>query len=144
MSFTFQGEQFQPDPDSYNGKMFAVNSNIPTGENDWSVSGFAGEDPNKGLDVFHTYYASNTGIPGPYRPRPEKQYTPMFNANGVQALFHTTQDLPYSTEDGKAPPTPFPLENDSIARQFNVVGKGDSPMKKEKCGCGGGPLLPSF
>ncbi len=148
MAFSYQGEQFLPDKDEYADKYYHTNSRIPPGENEWSesvpVDFHDTPDPNKGLNAFHHFYASNTCIPGPYRPRPMRTQTPMFNANGVHALFHSTQDLPYSTENGKAPPIPFPLENDSIAREFNVVGRGDGdPMKKEKCGCGG-PMLPKF
>ena len=86
-------------------------------------------------EALYTYYASNTGIPGPYRPRPSPTQTPTFEANGLNNLFHSTQSMRYATRSGKPFPETIPLQ-DEVINKYNILGG-----RQEKCGCGGMPLL---
>ena len=145
--FTWQGQQYEPRSFNYEGKNYMLNAKIPSGENKWSeqvpTDTYGGYPSDKGLQDFYHYYASNTGIPGPYRPRPVKTATPLFQANGVSQLFYDTQLLQYSTEDGQPPSAPIPNQGDKLIGQYEY-GTFYSPpgqSRKEKCGCGG-PLLP--
>ena len=140
--FAYQGEQYQQHHESYPGRTYIMNSDIPPGENKWSEqtltdTQFLNYGRAQGLDDFHHYYASNTGIPGPYRPRPKTTITPVFQAKGLNQLFADTRDIKYSTEDGKAPTIPLPLANDPLIEQYNLAARD---VRKESCGCGSGPL----
>lgn len=140
--FTVQGDQYKEHPDTYPNRRYILDSTIPSGENQWNQNVPTdnyneGYSANQGLDNFHFYYASNTGIPGAYRPRPVKTQTPLFHANGLQQLFYDTQNLQYSTQDGKQPPIPVPYANDPVFESFEIM-----DGITEYCGCGGGPLLP--
>lgn len=142
--FTYQGEQYEQKDYSYPGKEYVLSGDLPPGENYWTQPvSFDTHDsypPFKGLEDFRFFYASNTGIPGPFRPRPVRPQTPMFNANGVARLFHDTQELRYSTENGRAPKAPFPNQTEPLIQQYNVVGEA----AKENCGCAGGGLFPNM
>lgn len=143
-NFSFQGQQYQQKTERYPGKRYVMNTILPPGENQWTEptptdQHGLGFSANQGLEKFHHYYAMNTGIPGPYRPRPMKETeTPAMKYNGVQQLFYDTQNVQYCSEDGKALPIPMPLAGDPIFEQYDVIGD-----KKENCGCsGGGGMLP--
>lgn len=150
--FTYQGQQYEIKDEHYKDKSYMLDSDIPHGENYWSeqvpTDTYGGYPSDKGLPDFHFFYASNTGIPGPYRPRPEMTSTPTFFANGLQGLFYDTQNLKYTTENGKAPLAPIPLIGDKMVDPFLHDGEfyskalGRDFVRKEKCGCGAGPLLP--
>lgn len=117
-----------------------LDSDIPPGANKWSEetltdSQFLHYKKDQGLDDFHHYYASNTGIPGAFRPRPTTTVTPIFEANGIQQLFADTQLIKYSTENGEAPPIEIPLANEPLIQQYNLSARD---VKKENCGCTGG------
>lgn len=137
--FTYQGQQYISHPEQYPGRKYNMESIVPSYKNKWSELTptdiqMNNVSDNKGLENFHYYYASNTGIPGAFRPRPSKQQTTS-QVNGMQQLFYDTQNLQYSTDDGKAPPIPIAFSNDHMFQQYDVIGN-----KKEKCGCGG-PVL---
>lgn len=142
--FTYQGEQYEQHPrEAYPGRRYIIDSDIPPGENKWSEhtvtdSQFLHYNKEQGLDNFHHYYASNTGIPGPFRPRPKTILSPVFRADGIQGLFADTRLIKYSTEDGKPPPIPLPLANDELIEQYNLAARD---VRKESCGCGGPPLF---
>lgn len=137
--FTYQGEQYEERHEAYPGRRYIINSDIPPGENKWSEqtatdSEFLHYTKDQGLDNFHHYYASNTGIPGPFRPRPKRTITPVFEANGIQQLFADTRLIQYSTEDGKSPPIPLSLANEPLIEQYNLAARD---VRKENCGCTG-------
>lgn len=140
--FTWQGEQFEPRSFDYKNKHYLLDSKLPL-HSGWTenvpTDVYNNYPPDQGLEDFHFFYASNTGIPGPYRPRPIQTSTPTFTANGVQQLFYDTQDLRYSTANGKPPAVPVPNFGDRLIDQYNY--DNDVP-RKENCGCGAGPLLP--
>lgn len=142
--FTYEGQQYEQRSFDYPGKTYDMRKGLPGGENYWTMPSeldFNGEfQPFQGLREFHFFYASNTGIPGPYRPRPVQMQTPAFNANGLSKLFLDTQELQYSTENGRAPKAPFPNQTEPLIQQYNVVGEA----AKENCGCGASPLLPGM
>lgn len=149
--FTYQGEQYNRQPQDMMEKPYILNSSIPAGENKWSeqiqTDTTYGFPADEGLDAFHHFYASNTCIPGPYRPRPAKTMSPLFNANGVNQLFHSTRELQYTTLDGRPPPAPVPFAGERLFDQYNVIGSkaGGVGGRTERCGCaGGGPVLPGF
>lgn len=141
--FTYQGEQYEPRSFDYQGKSYVMDTRIPSGPNYWNepttFDTRGGYEPFKGLDNFHFFYASNTGIPGPFRPRPVKPQTDV-KPNGISQLFHETQNLQYSTEDGKSPQAPFPNHDDPLIRQYNIMGG----IARENCGCGASPLFPNM
>lgn len=140
--FTWNGEQYEQKTFDYPDKHYDLNSNIPP-QSYWSnhvpTDTYDDYPPDKGLMDFHHYYACNSGIPGPFRPRPVKTSTPIFSANGLQQLFYETRDLKYTTENGQPPPAPVPNRGDPLVAQYNY--DNDVP-RKENCGCGAGPLLP--
>jgi len=90
---------------------------------------YGGYDPNEGLANFQNYYARQSGIPGPFRPRPGMLHTPVFTGRGLEGLHRVTENLPYYS--GVAAPGYVPLTNDEIIGTYDL-GKS----KKENCGCG--------
>lgn len=142
--FTWQGEQYEPKSFDYLGKDYVFTNKIPSGENYWnepvSLDTQGGYPPFKGLENFRFFYASQTGIPGPFRPRPIQPQTPLPSANGIAQQFHETQNLQYSTDNGLAPAAPFPNQGDPMVQQYNVMGG----VAKENCGCGSAPIFPNM
>lgn len=141
--FTFQGQQYEAHPQYYEQPNFVEPTQLPPNENIWTYKtefdDFKEYPDNKGWEEFYYYYANQTGIPGPFRPRPVKMQTPAVNTNSVTALFEQTRNLKYSTENGEAPPAPFPNQGDPMTGMYNVV----QDAAKENCGCGGAtPFLP--
>ena len=138
--FNKSGDQYTQDIVS--DKQYFLDSSIPSGENIWTQTTKVKKqllyDENKGLEDFHNYYASNSGVSGYYRPRPKQIQVKERKLNGIHQLFNDTQNINYSTDDGKCPDIDFPNSNDAIIQQFNVMNGND---KKENCGCGGAPLL---
>jgi hypothetical protein len=156
-SFIYQGQQYDDQVwrNNYPGMLtdLKMEKVPPMGNNAWTQQTLMDPtgmyDPEFGLKEFRYYYASNTGIPGPYRPRPIKQSTPAAElmtgyGAGVHALFLQTEDLPHATADGKAQQAPFPLSEDKLIQEYNLVPMTHPDMAKEKCGCGGPMLMGGF
>ena len=95
-----------------------------------SNQSYGGYDPNAGLAAFQNFYAQQTSIPGPLRPRPRPVSTPLFYANGLEMLHRDTENLPY-LDPSKPSVGVEPLVDQKIMA-YDLWGG-----KKERCGCGG-------
>lgn len=92
---------------------------------------------DQGFHLLHQFYTENTGLAKAYGQRPpavaKLTYTPASGASGLQMLFKETENLKYTTQDGKAPSAPIPLVDDPRIARYNLYG---TDPYKEKCGCG--------
>ena len=132
--------------DSYPGEFyppFPATDEIPKTRNYWNVETPTDVDYRhrkpitEGLDDFAYFYASNTCIPGPYRPRPVPINKTNADPQDFQLQFTKNQNLPYTTANGLAPTPLNPYRGDAIIGQYYITDDtlGDG-IYKENCGCG--------
>jgi hypothetical protein len=130
--------------DSYPGEFYPpALAQIPAEQSYWNVETptdvkYRDEHPQvDGLNQFHYFYAANTCIPGPYRPRPVPINRENIGPQGLQLQFAQTQNLRYTTPDGLAPAPANIYRGDAMINQYYITDDtiGDG-IRKENCGCG--------
>jgi hypothetical protein len=96
-----------------------------------------GYDPEEGLKEFMHFFASETSIPGPFRPRPVKQESP--SPMNLTQQFKETQQLNYY--NGEAPDLQPPFLDDPVLRDYIITADLAAGERVERCGCGASPLI---
>lgn len=118
----------------------------------------AGYDPNAGLDKFFRFFSANNGIPGSVRVPAASSVGPpvqnramhpglaafsnRYKSRSIPQLFHSTQMLPYATENGLPPPIPSHIQGETIL-QYDVSSDGSLGRRDESCDCENVTLYPT-